>query len=238
MSEQKVSDITIVDYDMGNLFSVKHMIAHVGMRAKITSSKDEILAADAVVLPGVGAFGDAMNTLKDLGLVDVLRDIAFSNKPLIGICLGMQLLMSESYEFGKHKGLNIIQGSVVRLNNPVNKNKILKVPHVCWNRIWKVNKNLTQSLKEEKKEDIWSKSPLSGLSDGEFMYFVHSFYVKPINSNIVLSVTRYGNIEFCSSFQYKNVFGCQFHPERSGPQGMIIYRNIKSFIENISKGEK
>lgn len=220
----KSPKIAIVDFGMGNLFSVKHMCSHVGMDAKITSSKQEILSADAVILPGVGAFGDAMDTLRKLDLVDTLKKVAMSNKPLIGICLGMQLLMSKSYEFGKHKGLDIIKGDVIHFDNPMNKSKKLKVPHIGWNRIYLAKKISTQ-------DDKWSKTLLKGLSNNEFMYFVHSFYVRPVNSDIILSITKYGNIEFCSSFQYKNIFGCQFHPERSGLQGMIIYRNLISFIK-------
>jgi glutamine amidotransferase len=219
---------------MGNLFSVKNMCAHVGMDAKITSSKQDIISADAVILPGVGAFGDAMGALNDLGLTDVLKDIASSDKPLIGICLGMQLLMSESYEFGKHKGLDIIKGSVIKLNEIADNSKKIKVPHVCWDRIWQIQKNLS---KPHKDNNLWSKTLLDGLSNGEFMYFVHSFYVKPVDSEIILSVTKYGNVKFCSSFQYKNIFGCQFHPERSSYQGMRLYSNLIPFIENFSKGK-
>lgn len=235
MPSSKALNVVIVDYGMGNLFSVKHMCAAVGMNSKITSSKQEILDADAVILPGVGAFGDAMDTLKKLNLATVLKDIAFSEKPLVGICLGVQLFMTESYEFGKHEGLDIIQGSVVRFDNPLSKTRKLKVPHVGWNRISKPKKSSARPFKKDIQSDLWSKSLLNGLHDGEFMYFVHSFYAKPADPNMVLSVTRYGDIEFCSSLQYKNVFGCQFHPERSGPKGMIIYRNLASFIENLSR---
>jgi glutamine amidotransferase len=212
--------IAIVDHGLGNLYSVKHACMHVGLDATITSSKSDILSADAVILPGVGAFGDAMNTLHRLDLVSVLREIAASSKPLIGICLGVQLLMSESYEFGRHKGLGIVEGAVVHFDNPKEEEKTLKVPQIGWSRIRKpaANGNADQ--------DLWVGTPLDGTPDGEYMYFVHSYIVQPQDSSVVLSTSRYGHIEFCSSLRLGNVFACQFHPERSGVQGLEIYRNL------------
>ena len=136
MTEAQVPKVAIVDYGMGNLFSVKHVIEQVGLPAFVTSSKDDLLRADAVVLPGVGAFGHAMSALHELDLVGPLKEIAASDKVLVGICLGMQLLMTESYEFGTHRGLDIIQGSVVRLNPHADTPGRLKVPHVGWSRIF------------------------------------------------------------------------------------------------------
>ncbi|MGA7678081.1 MAG: imidazole glycerol phosphate synthase subunit HisH [Dehalococcoidia bacterium] len=212
----------ITDYGLGNLFSVKHACEHAGMEAIITSSSKEILGADVVILPGVGAFGNAMEALNRLDLVSPLKEVAASNRFLFGICLGMQLLMTESYEFGRHAGLGIIEGPVVRFDNPVGPSGKLKIPQVCWNRIFRKGGLAGQ--------DEWADSPLRGIPDGEFMYFVHSFYPKPVHSNVVLSVTRYGQIEFCSSLKYGNTFANQFHPERSGPQGLQIYRNIASLV--------
>ena len=128
-------DVAIVDYNLGNLYSVKHACAHVGLHAEITSSKEAIANAHAVILPGVGAYGDAMATLHRLDLVSVLRDIAASGKPLIGICLGIQLLMTESFEFGHHRGLDVIAGQVVPFDHPREGERILKVPQIGWNRI-------------------------------------------------------------------------------------------------------
>jgi len=209
--------VAIVDYDMGNLFSVKHACESVGLKASITASRQEILAADAVILPGVGAFGDAMATLVRLQLVDVLRQVAVSGKPLVGICLGMQLFMTRSYEFGCHEGLGIIEGEVVRFESPAEGAARLKVPQVGWNHIH--------------GNGAWKGSLLDGLQSGEFMYFVHSFYAIPADSRVVLSTTRYGHIEFCSSLSHGNVFACQFHPERSGPQGLRIYHNFAERIK-------
>jgi glutamine amidotransferase len=218
-----VISIAIVDFGLGNLYSVKNACEHVGMSATITSSEAIIARSDAVILPGIGAFGGAMGTLNRLGLVDVLRQVALSSQPLIGICLGMQLFMTESFEFGRHAGLGIISGQVVRFTDALEGSENLKVPQVGWNRIFPKNQSHTA--------DSWATSPLAGLQDGEFMYFVHSYYVKPKDSEVILSTTRYGNIEFCSSLIHKNIFATQFHPERSGPQGLRIYRNLASFIK-------
>ncbi len=228
MIESNKPNVAIVDYGVGNLFSVKHACNNVGIQANITSDKQKILSADAVILPGVGAFGDAVESLRKLDLIHVLKDVAISSKPFVGICLGMHLLMDESEEFGSHRGLGIIKGSVIRFNNPVGiSGKCLKVPHVGWERI---RRNI------DIRGNLWDSSVLEGLPDGEFMYFVHSFYVKPENSSLILSTTQYGNIEFCSSMQSKNIFACQFHPERSGLQGLKIYGKLASFINEQSKG--
>lgn len=204
----------IVDYRLGNLYSVRLACEHVGMTAEITDDRERILAADAVILPGVGAFGDAMDTLRRLDLVAVLRDVAASETPLVGICLGLQLLMEESEEFGIHKGLGIVPGNVVRLDNPTEDGRSLKVPHVGWNRIL------------PPKGVDWSSSLLAGTAPGERFYFVHSYVVRPSDPSVVLSATTYGHIEFCSSLRYQNLFASQFHPERSGEPGLAVYRNL------------
>lgn len=207
--------VAIVDYGLGNLFSVAQACAHVGLNSIITNSKKDILGADAVILPGVGAYGDAMSTLRRMDLVRVLRDIAETKTPLVGICLGLQLMMTESYEFGHHKGLGIIEGQVVGFDAPKEEERMLKVPHIGWNRICNPANGLP-----------WSETLLDGIDDAEYMYFVHSFTVQPQNPNVVLSTSRYGHIEFCSCVKHHNVFACQFHPERSGPEGIKIYRNL------------
>jgi glutamine amidotransferase len=225
MSDFRPLKVAIVDHGLGNLYSVKHACAQVGLAAAITSSKQEILSADAVILPGVGAFSDAMDTLYQLDLVGVLRDIAASGRPLVGICLGVQLLMTESFEFGRHKGLGIIEGPVVRLQGPMEGTRKLKVPQIGWNRIHKAAPG------EAADGDPWANTLLDGLTDGEYMYFVHSFVVQPQDQGVVLSTSRYGHIEFCSSLRYRNVFACQFHPERSGIEGLKIYRNLVRHLQ-------
>jgi imidazole glycerol-phosphate synthase subunit HisH len=212
--------VAIVDFGLGNLYSVRQACMHVNIDAEITSSKDVISKANAVILPGVGAYGDAMKALHRLDLVTVLRDFSQSEKPFLGICLGMQLLMSESHEFGTHRGLDIITGTVVPLGRPHVEARQLKVPQIGWNQI--------HSSENSKK---WDNSILNGLSFGEYMYFVHSFMVKPENPNVTLAVTQYGDVSFCSSLQFGNIFACQFHPERSGKKGLQIYQNFAAFLD-------
>jgi imidazole glycerol-phosphate synthase subunit HisH len=212
------SYVAIVDYGLGNLYSVQHACGHAGMSAAVTSSKEDILAADAVILPGVGAFGDAMANLRRLDLVGPLRDIAQSRKPLVGICLGMQLIMSESFEFGRHEGLGIVRGPVVRFEQPTEGSRTLKVPQVGWNRIYPA------------KQGAWAGTLLEGQREGEHMYFVHSFYAKPADPAAALAVSRYGHIEFCSALRLGNVMAFQFHPERSGPAGLRVYSGLAKLI--------
>lgn len=213
MNSANTASVAIVDFGLGNLFSVKRTCEHVGLRAAITSDRKEIEAADGIILPGVGAFGDAMAALKKNDLVGLLRDTASANRPLMGICLGVQLLMSESQEFGTHQGLDIFKGTVTRFDNPQEGERKLKVPHVGWNNV----------NPPAGRESSWKDSPLQDVTPGEFMYFVHSYCVKPAEPDVVLSVTRYGQTEFCSSVRRGNIFACQFHPERSGVEGLKIY---------------
>jgi len=226
MSDEKPVHVAIVDYRLGNLYSVQQACAYAGINATITSNKQTILNADAVILPGVGAYSYAMETLQRLDLVNVLCDIATSDKPLIGICLGVQLLMTESFEFGRHKGLGIIEGQVVPFDHPHEGDRTLKVPQIGWNRICRA------------EGVLWDGTLLDGFADGEYMYFVHSYIVQPHDPSVILSTSRYGQIEFCSSVQRGNVFACQFHPERSGNAGIGMYLNLAAQIKQIVNGEK
>lgn len=209
--------VAIVDYGMGNLFSVKHACEQVGLKGQITHHPREIQDSEAIILPGVGAFGDAMDQLRQLNLVDTLRAAATTSKPFVGICLGMQLLMSEGFEFGRHEGLGIISGAVQRLQPGDG----LKVPHVGWNTL-----SLTHPAAEP-----WPHTLLSGLSNNVFMYFVHSFSVRPASPEVVMAATRYGNAQFCSALQRGNVTALQCHPERSGFNGMKVFQNLASLIK-------
>ena len=211
--------VAIVDFGMGNLFSVRQACAAVGLAAAVTSSREEVRQADGVILPGVGAFGDAMAALTQLDLVSVLHELVAAGKPLMGICLGMQLLMQESQEFGRHRGLGILDGDVVRLAEPSDRSRGVKVPQVGWNRV------------HAPSGVSWAGTPLEPLREGTFLYFVHSFYVRPADAGAVLATTRYGGVEFCSSLQRENVFACQFHPERSGPQGLRVYRAWAAWLQ-------
>lgn len=220
--------VAIVDYRLGNLFSVKQACEQAGMEGTITSEAKEILSSDGVILPGVGAFADAMATLSHLGLVKALKEYAASGRPLVGVCLGMQLLMEESHEFGLHQGLGLIRGDVVKLEVSQQGARRLKVPQIGWNRIF-----------HPSSTGDWSNSPLAGLNSGEYMYFVHSFYVRPKNRSALFSATSYGPVSFCSGLRQGNIVAFQFHPERSGPMGLKIYRNIAGwFVSFMSRPQE
>jgi imidazole glycerol-phosphate synthase subunit HisH len=213
--------VAIIDYGMGNLYSVRHACLVNDLNAVITSSREEIEAADGIILPGVGAFGDAMQMLKAKALDRAIFQFAETSKPILGICLGMQMLMEESYEFGKHLGLGLIPGSVVRFDRPQSPKGECKVPQVGWNQIYRATNGA---------EDPWLDTPFETLSDGVYMYFVHSFYVKPKDTSVQIGHTRYGHIDFCSVLRRGNLFACQAHPEKSGKDGMKVYANLASMI--------
>ena len=233
MSESASPPLVIVDYGMGNLFSVLRACQTVGVDAAVTNSKRAILEASGVILPGVGAFGVAIQNLAALDLIAVLRDVAASGKPLLGVCLGMQLLMSESQEFGLHRGLDIVQGDVVQLPIQSELGLLSKVPHVGWEAV-----DPPGSPGNESTVRRWENTLLHELSAGTYMYFVHSYYCRPTEQNKILSVTRYGSFEFCSTVTDGNITGCQFHPERSGPSGLRIYRNFAAQVMSRIQGER
>lgn len=209
--------IAVVDYGIGNLFSIMNVCRHVGMETVRTSEKDVIENSAAVILPGVGAFGDAMRVLEKLNLIGVLIDAIKIGKPFLGICLGMQLLMSESEEFGINKGLDIIKGRVIRFPTFNDKNDRIRVPHIGWNRIF-----LRQN--HDVKDPI-----LHNINDGELMYFVHSYFAQP-EDEAVITYTEYCGVQYCSGIRKDNLLAFQFHPEKSGPIGIQIFRNFKEII--------
>jgi len=204
----------IIDYGLGNLYSIAQACSHVGNTPSITSNREEIMNADSLILPGVGAFKVAMDQLNDLDLTTTIIDFANSGKPLMGVCLGMQLLFEKSQEFGNHKGLGLIQGSINRFPEQCNNNK-LKIPHIGWNRLF--NGNIG-----------WQDTPLKEIKESDFMYFVHSYYAEPTDLSTILSYTHYQDFKYCSSVQKNNIFGFQFHPEKSGETGLTIYKNFLS----------
>jgi glutamine amidotransferase len=203
--------VAVIDYGMGNLFSVRRACEFVGLEPFITSNAGSLKDAAAVILPGVGAFGDAMTKLKQLGLISPIKENIEKGKPFLGICLGFQLLMTKSEEFGENYGLNVFPGRVVRFNKG-------KVPQVGWNRIY------------AKKADPWKDTMLEGTAPGAEMYFVHSYYVVPKEQDLILSYTTYEGVEYCSSIQKDHVFACQFHPEKSAARGLKIYENFMRAI--------
>ncbi len=200
--------IAIIDYGVGNLFSLRSSLAHLGLEAVVTADADTIRAADRLILPGVGAFGDAMAKLNATGLVPVIREQA-AQKPLLGICLGMQLLFEKSYEYGEHEGLGFIPGEVCPLE-PDLTDPELKVPQIGWNAL-----------------HLWQDDPLfKYLNEGEYVYYVHSFYGKHCAAN-TLATSEY-SIPVTGVVRAGSVYGTQFHPEKSGDAGLRI---LKAFAE-------
>jgi imidazole glycerol-phosphate synthase subunit HisH len=210
MSHKKIA---IIDYQLGNLFSVQQACLHLGHEAFITSNPHDIVNADYAILPGVGAFADAMSNMQRLDIINPIKDYIASGKPFMGICLGLQLLLTESEEFGSTKGLNLIEGVVKKFSPVDTEGDVLKVPQIAWNQIY------------PSKSNLWDDSPLSTCGEGDYMYFVHSFYAAPVSETVVLSTTNYGGFNYCSSVIKDNIFACQFHPEKSGQYGVEIYKN-------------
>ena len=230
MSERRPT-IAIVDYGTGNLFSVRCACEQAGLDATVTSNTSEVISADAVILPGVGAFEDAMASLHSLDLAAPLKDFAASGKPLFGVCLGMQLLMTESYEFGSHRGLDLVPGRVIRLNEGEYGGRRLKVPHIGWNRV-----DPPQGARDGSgAAAAWRDTPLEHVKPGTNFYFVHSYHVEPADPASIVSVTPFGDLQFTSSVRRGNIFACQFHPERSGPAGLGMYRSLAARLTPLVK---
>jgi glutamine amidotransferase len=204
--------IVIIDYQLGNLFSVNQALTNVGLDIKVTSNAEDVESADALILPGVGAFCDAMNNLHGFNLINPIKESIRHGKPFLGICLGLQLLFTESEEFGFTKGLDLIKGKVKRFSKNSREGETRKVPQIAWNQINKI------------KDISWDNTPLNNIKDGEFMYFVHSFYVVP-EEPVALTQTDYDGQNYVSSILTKNIFACQFHPEKSAQEGLKIYNN-------------
>ena len=206
-------DVAIINYGINNLYSVENALKQLNIKCFITDDKHKILGSKIAILPGVGAFKEAMNSLKQKKLDKTIYEFIETGKPFFGICLGMQLLFSESDEFVYSKGLDIIGGKVVKFKS----DKKIIIPHVGWNKI-----NLN--------EKIYKKSVLCNNTNNEFMYFVHSHYVIPDDQNIQLTKTNYEDTEYCSSLKKENITAFQFHPEKSGDAGMKIFKNIKRLL--------
>ncbi len=197
--------IAIVDYGVGNLFSLQSSLRSLGLEAEVTGEAERLRSADRIILPGVGAFGDARARLDGAGLVPVLLEEA-ERKPLLGICLGMQLLFECSFEYGEHPGLGLIPGEVAFLGEDL-KDKALKVPHMGWNSL-----------------EIVRDDPLfKYFGDGEYVYYVHSFYARNCRDS-TLGVSRYGDAAVTGAVRRGNVWGAQFHPEKSGDAGLRLLR--------------
>lgn len=206
-------DILLVDYGLGNLFNIQAAFASLGANVTISSRGEDIARAKRIIVPGVGAYADGMKGLHERSLIEPLRDFAKSGRPMLGICLGMQLLLSQSEEWGHHDGLDIVKGRVVRLRDPL-PGVSFKVPHIGWN-------TMTVTRREAILGGVTEK-----LEDELFMYFIHSYYVVLDDDRASLATTDYGRDRFCSAFQAGKIVGFQAHPERSGAAGLQVFRNF------------
>ena len=205
--------IAIIDYGVGNLFSLASSLASLGFDAVVTGDSAVIRKADRLILPGVGAFGDAADKLRETGLDDLIRDEVKKGKELLGICLGMQLLFEKSYEYGVHRGLGLLKGEVVPLEGMIDPK--LKIPHIGWNALTFVKPDCRL---------------FRGIREGDFVYFVHSFHA--VGCEDSLSATAEYGIPVTAVVAKDNVFGCQFHPEKSGKVGLAI---LSAFAEGVTK---
>jgi glutamine amidotransferase len=200
--------LAIIDYGVGNLFSLQCSLKKIGVEAVVTKDPETIKNAKRIILPGVGAFGDASKKLYESGLVELITEEANSGKPFLGICLGMQLLFEKGYEYGEHKGLGFLKGNVVSLDGKIDKS--LQIPHMGWNAL-----------------DFKKESPLfKYINDGDFVYFVHSYYATDCDDSVI--ATSEYSIPVTAAVGKGNIFGCQFHPEKSGDVGLNI---LKAFCE-------
>ena len=205
--------IAIIDYGAGNIQSVHKALKHIGADCVVTNNKEEILSADGAILPGVGSFGDTMDTMNSLGIKDTIIDFTKTGKPFLGICLGLQLLFPESEESKGVKGLSIFDGTITKIPN---QNRTLKIPHMGWN-----------SLNIKKKDGLFK-----GIEDNAYVYFVHSYYLQAKDKDIVSATTEYG-VEIDAAVQKDNIFATQFHPEKSGDVGLKMLKNFVEMVNNV-----
>lgn len=217
--------IAIVDYGVGNLFSVAQACAHVGLAAEITGDATRIATAAGIILPGVGAFGFAMSQLERLNIVGVIKNAVAREVPLMGVCLGFQLLFDSSEEMGAARGLGLIPGHVAPLQNAIRKTgheDKVRSPNVSW---LPVNKPQNKS-----NQECWRATPMQMVTEGARMYFVHSYFAEPANPDDRLAEAEYYGMKFCCAVNRGRIFGCQFHPEKSDAEGLKIYTSFARSI--------
>lgn len=207
--------VAVVDYGMGNLLSVIRVLEFCGAKVDIADSPDQITLAERIVLPGVGAFADGMKELKRKHLLDSILNFASKERPFLGICLGMQMMLDISEEFGIHKGLGLITGKVTMIPQTGLNGNSHKIPHIGWN-----------ALVSSQGDESWRNTILDGLLSGQFVYFVHSYSVVPKRAVDQLAHCRYNGLELCAVIKSRNLYGCQFHPEKSGEVGVKIIQNF------------
>lgn len=201
--------IAIIDYGMGNLKSVYNALKKIGAECEITSDKEEIRKADKLILPGVGAFKDCMDNLRRENLVEVIREEAAKGKPLLGICLGMQVLFEKGYEGEETEGLGLLKGNVTKMEDPK-----VKIPHIGWN-----------NLEKNREDDM-----LKGIEKDAFVYYVHSYRASEYNEEDLVGYSSYGSLKVPGLFRKDNIIGAQFHPEKSGEDGLKMLINFKELI--------
>ena len=209
-----MNELVLVDYGVGNLLSVRRALEACGARVDATDDPERIAAAPRLVLPGVGAFGDCMDELRRRDLVEPLRTYATGGRPFLGICVGMQMLFDVSEEFGEHKGLGVIPGRVVRIASTTSEGSTHKIPHIGWSSL--------------QPATPWAGSVLADLHPGECCYFVHSFTAEPDDDGARLADVTYGGRRISAVVRAGNAYGCQFHPEKSGPTGLRMLRTFVS----------
>ena len=205
--------IVIIDYGMGNLNSVKNALDFLGLENKISSNIDEIKNANALILPGVGAFPDAMETIEKLSLDKLIKEEVKNNKPILGICLGMQLLFEKGFEGIEKNGLGLLKGSIVKMQDDKENN--IKIPHIGWN-----------NLKYNKRDELFNS-----IEEGKFVYYVHSYFAKDYDEEDLVAYSEYGDNKIPGVVRRNNVMGAQFHPEKSGTVGLSILKNFGELIK-------
>jgi len=211
----KRPEVTVIDYGVGNLLSVRRGLEQCGAEVAVSSDPDDILSAPRVVLPGVGAFANGMQELSARGLDEVVKKVARSGTPLLGICLGMQMLLNNSEEFGVTAGLGLIAGTVVPVPSIAADRSSQKIPHIGWSE-----------LTPSEGRDGWGGTILSTVEPGEAVYFVHSFMAAPASAAHRIADCLYGGRRISAAIATENVFGCQFHPEKSGEVGLRVLRQF------------
>jgi len=222
--------IVIIDSKIANVGSVSAAFRRLDEQVIVSGDPAVVSSASGLLLPGVGAFGDGMNELHIRGMSEAIKACVKMGIPVLGICLGMQLFMAHGEEFGIHQGMGLISGNVTRLTNIDQESEKVKVPHIGWNKILFPNGNNGDHV-DQHYSDLWENEViLRDISQGSFMYFVHSFVVIPDDQDLKVAETSYGASRFCSIIRKDNLVGCQFHPERSGVHGLKIYQNFIHLI--------
>lgn len=211
MSEKFNKKISIIDYGVGNISNLLAAIEYCGVTGQVVNNHQEIESSDYIILPGVGAFKYAIDQLNNKNMSDAINNHVLKEKPFLGICLGMQLMLDKSFEFGEVDGLGIIEGEVISIKSKQTADKSFKIPHIGWNKLIE-NRNL---------QNIYSNS-----FDNKYMYFVHSYFANCKNKSNVLASVDYNDIKIPAIIQHNNSYGCQFHPEKSGPEGLKIFKRF------------